>query len=475
MMNNRKFQVLSWIIVVTIAMTVVVQGYWNWRNYEENKRFLVSEIQIALDNSVEQYYAQLAKIHFIQMNDDQLIEPQINRILTETNVTDSVFSKSYQINGTEKEFQKFEWNTDSFVNETHSSMVIVGKLSSADTVEGTQKRFVKLASRLAMSLEADSLDYNALDSLLTLELVRKGINDEFEIIRGLPSENSNKKLAIQANSTYLAAGNELYLSITPSFGVILKKGIIGVLISVITAFVIIGVLIYLYRFIQHQKNLDIMKNDLISNITHEFKTPIATVSTALEAIEKFNTEKDLSKTAKYLNISNEQLSKLNGMVEKLLDTATLEEGELQLNPTQTELNNLVQTVTDNYKSAGGKTISFMSNNEIWAHVDEFHFENVISNLIDNAIKYGGDQIKVAIKKKEDQIEISVSDNGIGIDKKEQIQIFDKFYRISSGNIHDVKGYGIGLYYARTIVEKHGGQLNLISTNDQTIFKINIPA
>lgn len=475
MMNNRKFQVLSWIIVVTIAMTVVVQGYWNWRNYEENKRFLVSEIQVALDNSVEQYYAQLAKIHFVQMNDDQLIEPQINRILTETNVTDSVFSQSYQINGTAKEFQKFEWNTDSVVNETHSSMVIVGKLSSADTVEGTQKRFVKLASRLAMSLEADSLDYNALDSLLTLELVRKGINDEFEIIRGLPSENRNKKLAIQANSTYLAAGNELYLSITPSFGVILKKGIIGVLISVITAFVIIGVLIYLYRFIQHQKNLDIMKNDLISNITHEFKTPIATVSTALEAIEKFNTEKDLSKTAKYLNISNEQLSKLNGMVEKLLDTATLEEGELQLNPTQTELNNLVQTVTDNYKSAGGKTISFMSNNEIWAHVDEFHFENIISNLIDNAIKYGGDQIKVAIKKKEDQIEISVSDNGIGIDKKEQIQIFDKFYRISSGNIHDVKGYGIGLYYARTIVEKHGGQLNLISTNDQTIFKINIPA
>ncbi len=456
-------------------MTVVVQGYWNWRNYEENKRFLISEIQVALDNSVEQYYAQLAKIHFVQMNDDQLIEPQINRILTETNVTDSIISQSHQINGTEKEFQKFEWNTDSVVTETHSSMVIVGKLSSADTVEGTQKRFVKLASRLAMSLEADSLDYNTLDSLLTIELVRKGINDEFEIIRGLPPVHSSKKLAVQANSTYLAAGNELFLSITPSFGVILKKGIIGVLISVITALVIIGVLIYLYRFIQHQKSLDLMKNDLISNITHEFKTPIATVSTALEAIEKFNTEKDLAKTAKYLNISNEQLTKLNGMVEKLLDTATLEESELQLNPLRTELTNLIQTITDHYKSTCRKSISFKGDNDIWAQVDVFHFENVISNLIDNALKYGGDQINIALKKDEGQIEISVSDNGTGINKKEQIKIFDKFYRISSGNVHDVKGYGIGLYYARTIVEKHGGKLTVLSTNDKTIFKINIPA
>ncbi|WP_420582211.1 sensor histidine kinase [Reichenbachiella sp.] len=466
---------MSWIIVITIAMTVVVQGYWNWRNYEENKRFLISEIQVALDNSVEQYYAQLAKIHFVQMNDDQLIEPQINRILTETNVTDSIISQSHQINGTEKEFQKFEWNTDSVVTETHSSMVIVGKLSSADTVEGTQKRFVKLASRLAMSLEADSLDYNTLDSLLTIELVRKGINDEFEIIRGLPPVHSSKKLAVQANSTYLAAGNELFLSITPSFGVILKKGIIGVLISVITALVIIGVLIYLYRFIQHQKSLDLMKNDLISNITHEFKTPIATVSTALEAIEKFNTEKDLAKTAKYLNISNEQLTKLNGMVEKLLDTATLEESELQLNPLRTELTNLIQTITDHYKSTCRKSISFKGDNDIWAQVDVFHFENVISNLIDNALKYGGDQINIALKKDEGQIEISVSDNGTGINKKEQIKIFDKFYRISSGNVHDVKGYGIGLYYARTIVEKHGGKLTVLSTNDKTIFKINIPA
>lgn len=456
-------------------MTVLAQGYWNWRNYEENKRFLLSEIQVALDNSVEQYYAQLAKVHFIQMNDSQTVAPQLNRILTETIMTDSAVTKTFQINDTEKEIRKIQWSSDSLVHDSHASMVIVGQLSSADTVIGTEQRFVKLASRLAMSLEADSLDYKALDSLMTLELARKGIEESFEILNFENKGANREKVTIQANSTYLAAGNELYLNIEPSMGAVLRKGIGGVIISFITALVIIGVLIYLYQFIQHQKSLDMMKNDLISNITHEFKTPIATVSTALEAIEKFNTEKDLAKTSKYLKLSNEQLTKLNGMVEKLLDTATLEEGELQLNPIPSDLTKVIEETIGKYESTTEKTISWKGEKEIWATIDVFHFENVISNLIDNALKYGGNQISIEVNKVDDLTKISVSDNGKGIDKREHSRIFDKFYRISSGNIHDVKGYGIGLYYARTIVEKHGGRLELHSLSGNTTFKITLPS
>ncbi|WP_084371903.1 sensor histidine kinase [Reichenbachiella faecimaris] len=473
-MDNRKFRVLSWVIVVAILMTVLAQGYWNWRNYQENKRFLLSEIQMALDNAVEQYYAQLAKIHFIQMGENQLLPAQLNPSSPISITTDSTITKAFKYTTTDKEIQKIQWNVDSLVKEPHTNMVIVSKVNRMDTVVGTEKRFVKLASRLAMSLEADSLNQNAIDSLMALELARKGIHADFKIVQEPPVAFSNREVIVQANSTYLATGNELYLSIQPSFAAVLKKGIGGVIVSLLTALIVIMVLLYLYRFIQHQKSLDLMKNDLISNITHEFKTPIATVSTALEAIEKFNTAKDTAKTAKYLKLSNEQLTKLNGMVEKLLDTATLEEGELILNIEKNNLNELVQSVLEKYEDIPNKTITWLAKGEIWVELDAFHFEHAISNLIDNAMKYGGDQIQVSAEQNENELMLSVVDNGIGISKKEQARIFDKFYRISSGNVHDVKGYGIGLYYAKTIVEKHGGHLVLIANPEGTTFKITLP-
>lgn len=473
-MDSRKFQVLSWIIVMTITMTVLAQGYWNWRNYEENKRFLISEMQVALDNSVEQYYAELAKVHFIQMGNSTFSSRKILRTTKEIDTLNWTVNGDIEISKSE-EIHTLKLNIDSMVTTPKTNMVIVSSFNTTDSIlpAGDEKRFIKLASKLASSLEADTLDQKKLDSLVLIELERKGIYQSFEIVNGQTNNQNSKNIFIRANPAYLAPGTEIFLATTPSFGAILKKGISGVIISTLTALIIIGVLIYLYRFIQHQKSLDLMKNDLISNITHEFKTPIATVSTALEAIEKFNTEKDIDKTNKYLKLSNEQLEKLNGMVEKLLDTATLEEGELQLNLENTDLVQLVQETVNKYESTTDKTILWGCNTEVWANVDRFHFEHVLSNLMDNAIKYGGNHIEVTLERKENQIILKVSDNGNGIDKKEQHRIFDKFYRIPSGNVHNVKGYGIGLYYARTILEKHGGRLQLDSNPNETTFKITL--
>jgi two-component system phosphate regulon sensor histidine kinase PhoR len=162
------------------------------------------------------------------------------------------------------------------------------------------------------------------------------------------------------------------------------------------------------------------------------------------------------------------------MVEKLLETASLNTDKLNLNKEEINSVELLKTNIEKHQIATDKEIIFTANQEIiLAYVDVFHFENAISNLIDNALKYGGNKVEVAIVQTPKRIEITVEDNGLGIEKSQREKIFEQFYRIPKGNIHDVKGFGIGLYYAKKIIEKHNGTLELVSNTNKTIFKIAI--
>ncbi|WP_232734735.1 sensor histidine kinase KdpD [Polaribacter sp. ALD11] len=175
-------------------------------------------------------------------------------------------------------------------------------------------------------------------------------------------------------------------------------------------------------------------------------------------------------------MSSVQLKKLHQMVEKLLETATLDSEQLIL---KKETINIIETikklVAKHQFLHSEKQIKFSYNLQpIYLQVDLFHFENAISNLIDNAVKYGGKNIKININSILNTTQISVADDGFGIDKNQQEKIFDKFYRVPKGNTHNVKGFGIGLYYSKKIIEKHDGTLTLSSTKNSTIFKIILP-
>ena len=256
----------------------------------------------------------------------------------------------------------------------------------------------------------------------------------------------------------------------------LKRSSSGILLSFILSLLIISCLFYLLKIIKQQKELATIKNDLISNITHEFKTPIATISTAIEAIENFNVLEDKVKTKKYLGISSVQLEKLHQMVEIILETATLDSEQLLLKKEKIDSIHLIQKIVAKHQLlCNFKTIHFQSNTDtIFINADAFHLENVISNLIDNAVKYGGNTIEININSNEKFTEISVSDDGNGIEKNQQERIFEQFYRVPKGNTHDVKGFGIGLYYCKKIIEKHQGTIAVNSSKKQTIFKIQLP-
>lgn len=204
------------------------------------------------------------------------------------------------------------------------------------------------------------------------------------------------------------------------------------------------------------------------------KHPITTIAIALEGMSKFNPENDSVKNKKYISMSFNQLHKLESMVEKILETATLNTNELQLNLEEINLTPFIESIIKKHQDITYKQINFIFNtDEIFLKADPFYLENAISNLIDNAIKYGGNFIELNCYKNEEIITIDIKDNGNSILKSQEKKIFEKFYRIPKGNIHDVKGYGIGLYYTKSIIQKHNGTIELIRTNN-TIFRINLP-
>lgn len=535
-MNTQKYKWILYLIVITIITTIAIQFYWNFKNYEENKQRVTNEIQLSLDNAVEEYYSSLAKSNFFSIlkNDDEQtlnsannqpsntpLSRLKNRVKAHKNIksklsissiefsSDENFSQekidSMMLNTT-KVFSDFNTKKDATISsesKTKNSGSIIqfnsqksgfhvdknrnssslryfrGKIA-ADTV-----KLITTLKPILISFLEQNLDYNKIDSLIEQQLSKKGIalKTSFHHIKNDTLFKQTKDVAlvdkqfsVTSKSTYLKDSEafELYYS-NPNFEA-LKRGFGGIFLSLLLSLLIISCLFYLLKIIQQQKELAAIKNDLISNITHEFKTPIATVSTAIEAIENFNVIDDKQKTQKYLTMSAVQLKKLHQMVEKLLETATLDSEQLMLKKETVDVAAMTEKLVNKYQLLSkNKTLIFSSNLQpIYLNIDMFHFENVISNLIDNAIKYGGSTIEIHINSILKSVEISIADDGDGIEKNQQEKIFDKFYRVPKGNTHDVKGFGIGLYYCKKIVEKHRGILVLSSNNNQTIFKITLP-
>ena len=341
------------------------------------------------------------------------------------------------------------------------------------------------AESIVIKIHSDSLKFNELSILFDKELQRKNITIGYSILQ-LKSDKlfntyksklkGNLTLKTDSKSTFLPDDQDLKLQFSDPTLLILKRSMTGIILSLLLSLSIIGCLFYLLKIINKQKKIDAIKNDLISNITHEFKTPITTISSAIEGIRNFNSQNDTEKTNRYLSISEQQIHKLTNMVEKLLETASLDSDELQLKKESIDLVVLLQSNIDKHQLfCPTKRFSFDCNfKTLVTQLDAFHCENVVSNLLDNAIKYGGNDIEISLNCIRKNIEINFTDNGFGIQKEHQDKVFDQFYRITKGNIHDVKGFGIGLYYSRKIIEKHGGTLAIVPNSKNTNFKIILP-
>lgn len=235
------------------------------------------------------------------------------------------------------------------------------------------------------------------------------------------------------------------------------------------------------RNVQQQQRLAILKNDFISNVTHELKTPIATVGVAIEALRSFDAIKDPTRTQEYLDISRNELSRLSMLVDKVLKMSMFEEKELDIKPEPVHLQLLTQEILASMKLQFEKhraTVRFETLGERFTlTADRTHLTSVVYNLLDNALKYGSErpEIDLKIESVGDTLWLSVQDNGPGIEPVYQQRIFEKFFRVPQGDRHNVKGHGLGLSYVASVVAQHGGVISLKSTVGQgSCFVVMLP-
>lgn len=264
-------------------------------------------------------------------------------------------------------------------------------------------------------------------------------------------------------------------------GYLIKKISLPILFSFFLVGVTIFSFVLLYRSLIRQQKLAEIKNEFISNITHELKTPIATVGVAIEALKNFNAIHDPQKTKEYLEISGNELQRLGLLVDKVLRLSMFEKREVELSCENFDTKELTLEVLDTMKLQFDKNnalLHFTSGGDNFTvNADKLHITSVIYNLLDNALKYRSEipVIDVNLSAQQNSIVLSITDNGIGIAPEYQAKIFDKFFRVPTGNRHVVKGYGLGLSYVSHIIERHHGSIRLESVIGKgSTFSIKIP-
>lgn len=337
-----------------------------------------------------------------------------------------------------------------------------------------------------------------IDSLLKKSLAERGIGLPYEFA----IQNNNQSNVLFSTVAYRpdTTGSELFraslfpneINTLPSQllvyfperqAFILQNMSFTLVSSVLLLLVILGCFYVAVTTILKQKKLSDVKNDFINNMTHEFKTPLSTISLAVsmarEQVETPQSEK--AKIQRYLGIIRDETQRLGGHVEKVLQMALLDRGEIKLKPTEVNIHDVIEKVLNNLgvqleQREGEIELSFEATNEL-VEADELHLTNILTNLLDNANKYSPEAPHIAVGTYSDDsfVYVSVSDQGRGMTKEQQTKIFDPFYRVPTGNIHDVKGFGLGLSYVKKMVEAHGGAIEVESKLGKgSTFTVKLP-
>jgi two-component system phosphate regulon sensor histidine kinase PhoR len=382
------------------------------------------------------------------------------------------------------------WYVDSLKQAQHMNLQWLEK--RADMVNEIFEEIVNVD----LYNQVDEIDTIALDSILQQQLKDKGIGAEYAYGIFDPFMNAFfvacgkdqvEGVITSPHKVNLTPGNVFsqpkFLSIFfPNQNKYLLRTM-WLLLTISTMFIL--VIIFSFSFtvstIIKQKKVSEIKNDFINNMTHELKTPISTISLACQALGDPDIKSKKGIVDNYINVIADENKRLAMVVENVLRTAVMDKGELKLEIVDINVNEVVDQVLQNMKiqleQKGGSFITDLQATNTLVQADKIHFTNVVFNLVDNALKYTEKipVIKVGTRDEAQGIVVFVEDNGIGISKENQKKIYEKLYRVPTGNIHNVKGFGLGLSYVKAIVDKHNGWIKVKSElNKGSRFEILIP-
>lgn len=470
----KKFKILIFLIALTATGIAFVLSFWLYSSYKNERELFVGTAERSLFNVLQNYYqnefsssekkaeldsAEMSRRHRGLLHLMRTVYPKLDMQPLQHMLDTADFSRGRG--------RKPRGNAHDA--ESPNELLPIYLLEKMDF---NKQLLDTLQPRLARALQRNGMKTNFKLSTIAIprDVFAKYIAD-----RKMKGDLFTRPILINPES-------EVFLLATfenpwPYLAVKLSGQF---LFSLLLLTAVIGTFLYLLKTIRKQNQLAILRKAFVNNMTHELKTPVATVMAAVEAIQRFVAKDDKVKMHTYLELSKAELEHLNHMIERVLELDVDETHRIRLNQREFDLISLINGSLETAKISSKKDVQIMFEPNVSAMsllADEAHIKNVLVNLLDNAIKYSADTVQIRIDVQETNrfVTIAVADKGKGIAQQHHKNIFDMFFRVSDGNIYDVKGFGLGLAYVKHVIEQHGGQIVVDSELGKgSVFTIRIP-
>lgn len=466
---KRRFNISVTLMVAAIVLIAAFQVYWLRMNIEEEKKTLRWRTNFLFRESVFDLRSSKLKLDTTARFRYGL-PPDIARF------TDAIRLKLAD-------------SSDNVIPPKKSIITLEkqGGLSMPDSMPRGSYRSAGRFFEFLIGIDSlqDSLKLKDIMYAYTASLHKEKINVPFTILRYIDTTKVQKEQPPRPEWNKVTIGFtdpvNYKLELGNTFSYLFAKLLPQILFSVFLLGLTVTAFVVLYRNLKAQQRLTNIKNEFISNITHELKTPISTVSVAIEAIKNFDVLKKPETAREYLDIAGNELNRLSMLVDKVLKLSMFEKEQTELKQDEFDIYQLTTEVINSmslqFEKAKAKVFLHTQGDSFIIHADQLHITSVLYNLIDNALKYGKDQpvIDINIHCDAKYCIIKVKDNGIGIEEAYKQKIFEKFFRVPTNNKHNIKGYGLGLSYVAHIVRQHQGTISVESTPGQgSEFTVKLP-
>lgn len=505
-MKKKYIRFLTIVMTVTMIWLIIVQAQW---------------IENAMIVKEQQFNQTVNKALFQVVNKIEERE-SILQISNETITfsTDSAELKKARVMFEKKIFHKLDTeknteqknvyvlNEDSTVYEINPNKTDSLENSNKFSREAFRDKIIKKIDKKTVFVQniinklmmkeikiEERIDLETLKNIIDKQFKLNGVNVDYEF--GVKNTNYEYYLKSSGfnldyiNKTYeillfpndiLASQNYLVVYFGKDKSYMKEEMPKTILTSILLTIIISLTFSFTVYIIYRQRKLSELKNDFISNMTHELKTPVSTISLASQMLKDSSLDLDKIKIANISKIIDDESKRLGFQIEKVLQTSIFEKGVIHLKYKKIDIHELISIAVLNMnlkvRSKGGSIKTFLEATKSSIKIDDMHITNVIFNLLDNAVKYSKEdiapEIEIYTKDLPEALQIKISDNGIGISKENQKKIFNKFYRVQRGNVHDVKGFGLGLSYVKKIINEHKGTIKVKSEHGKgTAFIINL--
>jgi two-component system phosphate regulon sensor histidine kinase PhoR len=486
-MTTQRIHISNGLMILAILAIAFFQGYWLYKTFGDEKQTLNIRTNVLFRESI--FESQAARFN-MDTSGTLRIRNKVDAIRVISNVKNRMQVIDSAAPGEKRIFLTLKNrgdNEDTILAKQPDSIFDVNlqNFPQRRTFNRSIKGDVFYDVLQGVDMVQDSLTIPDVSRRLNAALEKEGIKIPFIINRIAikPGERVRQENLESSNQVLIGFSRPLIfkLDLLQTGSYLFKKILPQIVVSILLVALTTISFIVLFRNLVRQRKLTQLKNDFISNITHELKTPIATVSVAVEALKSFNALDDPKRTQEYLAISANELQRLSLLVDKVLKLSMFEKQEIELKNETFDLKQLIEEVVASMRLQFEKYHAVIKldlpDTPIPLTADRLHITSVIYNLLDNALKYskGNPVIRIGVKDNSEGLEFLVEDNGAGIPDEYKAKVFDKFFRVPTGDHHNVKGYGLGISYVAYVIQRHRGTIALQTESGAgSTFTVTLP-